>query len=586
MSYLIGVVILLGALIFIHELGHFLVAKACGVRVEIFSIGIGKKVLSFTRGETEYVLSLFPLGGYVKLTGQDPREEISEDLQLASFRHKPLWKRAAIVFAGPFFNIVLTIFIFLCLYLSKGLSVQAPTLTRVLKESPAFQSGFRSGDTILSINGQKVEEWQELQSWIKNSVGKTLNFKVLRKGESLPLLFSHRPTLGLSRNPIIGVLEEGGVIEGVEHQRRGPSIYIREGSWAAKRGLPSLLWVEKILVFEDPSSIDKDSSSKKVFEIYSYEDLKEAWENLTSKEEGTVVLEGRPLSLPKSPLLSNNEDSESPDDASPEEKEKQRFHLSWIEAKDALPQPLQKSGIVSSELVVSQIKEGSPAESLGLRPYDEILYLNHKKVQSFYDFKKRLQKLAVTQKPLSLTWLRSNQEMEVKFQPKEVETQDPLTQAALKEYQIGAAFLALPVPAERIRRKASNIFHAMMLSCEKTYLLTKSMILSFYYLITNKISHKTLGGPILVGKIAGESVQRGWEAFVKMMAFISLNLAVLNLLPIPILDGGHLLLFFIEAIRRKPLSLKVVEIWTTTGFFFLIGLAILVFFNDIDRVFF
>ena len=249
-----------------------------------------------------------------------------------------------------------------------------------------------------------------------------------------------------------------------------------------------------------------------------------------------------------------------------------------------MPATPEAAGIAASELVVLEVKDGTPASALGLKQGDEILSLNNEPVKSFLWFRERLQELAHDNTEIAISWRRGNEAQHASVKPEKVSTTDPVTEASKDQFQIGAAFLALPAAPLTYTLKANGIVDAMVLGWDKTVNLSISMVASFYYLATGEISPKTLGGPLLIGKIAGESVKQGWEAFLKMMAFISLNLFILNLLPVPVLDGGHLVLFAIEAVRRKPLSLKIVEVWTTTGFFLLMGLVAVVFFNDLSRL--
>ena len=246
MDTLISVVILLGVLVAIHEFGHFIVAKACGVRVETFSIGIGMKLLKFTRGETEYAISLIPLGGYVKLTGQDPREEVPPEFESRSFRHKPLYQRAAVVMAGPFFNAGLAAFILILLF-KVGIPVQSPVIGRILPGSSAERAGFRAMDHVTEItrgDGEVVpiREYSDLEKVVGESAGKSLTFKIERAGEGHAGTFNlgYTPVLGLERDSTLGVYKERGIISGAEKAAPAPVLGVVPGTWA--RRPPSAFW--------------------------------------------------------------------------------------------------------------------------------------------------------------------------------------------------------------------------------------------------------------------------------------------------------------------------------------------------------
>ncbi|MCB0392896.1 MAG: RIP metalloprotease RseP, partial [Bdellovibrionales bacterium] len=155
-------IILLGLLIFVHELGHFLVAKACGVRVEVFSLGFGKKILSYVYGDTTYCISIVPLGGYVKMYGDDPTASVPEDQKKWAFLHKPVSQRIAIVLAGPLMNLAFAFPLFLGIGYS-GEELASNQLGEIAIASPAYKYGFRSGDKIVSINNEEIKYWKEIQ---------------------------------------------------------------------------------------------------------------------------------------------------------------------------------------------------------------------------------------------------------------------------------------------------------------------------------------------------------------------------------------------------------------------------------------
>lgn len=578
MDYIISVVILLGVLVAIHEFGHFIIAKAFGVRVETFSIGMGKKILSFTRGETEYTISLIPLGGYVKLTGQDPREEVPPELEHRSFRTKPLYQRTAVVLAGPIFNAVLAVLVMIGLF-SHGMPVPTAQIARVLPGSRAESAGFRSGDEVVSINraGEtiKVREYSDLEKVVSSSIGQELSFQIQRtkandptQKESLNLAFA--PVMGWDRDSTLGVLSQRGVIEGVERSAPAPVVVPVAKSWAASKQIPFGFWISEL----SWQSAGATQSAK----LETFSDLVQAWAQAlaaqSSAERGAITLVGHKIMI-ESP------DAKSASTAAPEEL---RFTLDWLRAKDRPTADLASAGLASSELFVIDVKEGSPAQKLGLLKGDQIRSVNGEKALSFSNFRELIQRHAAAGQSLKIEWLRENQTMVAEIRPEVVSTRDPLTEAKKEQFQIGTAFMALQAAPTTYMLKAEGFGEAISLGFNKTVVLTTTMLKSFYLLATGEISPKTLGGPILIGKIAGESFRQGWVAFFRTMAFISLNLFILNLFPIPVLDGGHLVLFAIEAIRRRPLSIKIIEMWTTAGFFLLMSLVAVVFFNDLSRL--
>lgn len=579
LDYLLGFVILLGVLIFIHEFGHFIVAKACRVRVETFSIGMGKKFLRFRRGETEYALSLLPLGGYVKLLGQDPREEVPPELADRSFREKALWQRAAIVLAGPFFNAALAVAVFVGLY-QVGIPAQAPVLVRVLPNSPAAAAGFRSGDRVSAVEGGpegevRIRELADLERAIGEAADQPLTFRVERALGGSPdagverVQVAFTPILGPERDSSTGIIKTRGTIPGVEYAEPGPVLSVNESSWAAQRQVPNLFWVEEVIF---PSNGIEQS-----LKVESFADLERTWRKaagaLARTEQGKITLKGRRVILAP-------EGTKAPQ-TPPEE---QSFNLAWTSAREAIPASLEAAGIFSAELSITDVKPNSPADKLGLKAGDRITALNGQAVHGFQSFRTLLQKEAGAHHELKMSWVRAGKSMESTVRPELVDARDPFTEAKKSQFQIGAMFLPIQAPPPEVVVKGESLSDTVRLGFSKTVKLTASMLESFYLLAKGEISPKTLGGPILIGKIAGESFKAGPVPFLKMLAFISMNLCILNLLPIPVLDGGHLILYCIEAVRRRPLNLKVVEMWTTAGFFFLMGLIAVVFFNDINRL--
>ncbi len=228
---IVNFIIVLGILIFVHELGHFLVAKWLGIKVEKFSLGFGPKLIGYKWGETEYLLSAFPLGGYVKMFGEGgfteiemiekdyeleaeehrPKEEfkLSEADKARSFAHRPVWQRMAVVFAGPSFNMLFAWFLLIGLYLV-GIPIMKATIGEVFKDRPAAKAGLQKGDIITSVNGARVLQWEDFSAVVAAVKG-DVNLTVLRNGQSLsmtitPQLSEAKSIFGETiKKPIIGV---------------------------------------------------------------------------------------------------------------------------------------------------------------------------------------------------------------------------------------------------------------------------------------------------------------------------------------------------------------------------------------------
>ncbi len=346
----LSAIVLLGILIFVHEFGHFIFAKWLKVRVLKFSLGFGPKLVGRKKGDTEYVISAVPLGGYVKMLGEEPGEELKEEEKPFAYNHQPVWKRFLIVFSGPVFNLFFAAFIFAFIFLH-GVPVLLPEVGEVMEQSPARTAGLVKGDRITEISGVEIKQWDEMTSVIHKSPGKALGFKV-------------------------------------------------------KRG-------------SDFIDISVTPEKKKMKDIFGEE-----------KEIGLI----------------------------------------------------------------------------GIKPS-------------------------------------------------------------------GNSFI-----------KKEGISGALAGGITKTVDISVLTIVGIIKLIQRIVPAETIGGPILIFQMAGQQASLGAINFFVFMAVISINLGVLNLLPIPILDGGHLMFLTIEAIRRKPLSERVMIIAQKVGLAIIVTLMAFALYNDIMRI--
>ncbi len=191
MVTMIAGTILLGVLIFFHELGHFVVAKACGVRVLVFSLGFGPRIFGFRYGDTDYRLSLLPLGGYVRMYGDDMREEIPEEEKDNSFLHKPVLQKSAIAAAGPIANFILPIVVLFFVYWGAE-QVHNTVVGTVLPGGPAATAGLQPKDRIVSIDGQPVETFTEVQKIVESNPLQELAVEIERGEQKQTLTISPR----------------------------------------------------------------------------------------------------------------------------------------------------------------------------------------------------------------------------------------------------------------------------------------------------------------------------------------------------------------------------------------------------------
>ena len=186
MNSLLSFIVLLGLLIFVHEFGHFLFAKLFGVKVLKFSLGFGPKVYGRQYGDTEYLISAFPLGGYVKMLGEQPEEEVVAEDKERSFSAKPVWQRMIVVAAGPMFNLLFAVLLFFAIFAVVGLPDLVPgtTIGEVSPDSPAASAGLIAGDKIIAIDGKATEKWEDVSNLVATSEGRKLVLTILRDAKS------------------------------------------------------------------------------------------------------------------------------------------------------------------------------------------------------------------------------------------------------------------------------------------------------------------------------------------------------------------------------------------------------------------
>jgi regulator of sigma E protease len=556
MYYIVGIVLLLGILIFIHEFGHFYVAKLCGMKVITFSIGMGHKILKFTRGETEYVLSWIPFGGYVKILGQDPREEIPPEDQHRSFSKMPIWKRFAVVIAGPAANFILAFFVFWFLF-AKGFPSPSATIHFVHPGSPAAVAGLIPGDKITHISvgdsEANIRELQDLQRFLRLHDGTSVELMVDRNGIAHDLHAEAKQ--GKLLDPMTGLERESLTIPGIEFQSY-PAVYAIATNSALAKAFATSLPNEKEEFFVVESY---DYAGKKV-DVESSFQLQNAIQQAFNDKQ-PIKISIRTISLAADSKVS----------------EPQTLEFTPTQSD------FKAYGFTPAHLLVTQTMPDSAAEKLGLKAGDILLELNKVPMWTYTQFRSQLQEFAASGNGLHLKWLRHGQTMEGDFTPQHVDHENPVTQLKEKKFQLGAMFVAFgDTSFEKV--KAKSFGDGISLAWSKTIVMSQSIIESFTLLASGKVSMKAMGGPVMIGKIAGDSLKLGMDYFLKMLAFISLNLCIMNLLPLPVLDGGHIVLFAVEGIARRPMPIKFIEAWSTTGFFLLVGLALFVTFNDVSKL--
>jgi regulator of sigma E protease len=434
LTTVIGIVFGLGLMILVHEWGHFIVAKAFGVRVDVFSIGFGPRLFGVKRGATDYRFSALPLGGYVRMAGDNSFEERKKEPD--EVLSKPRWQRVLISLAGPAMNVLTALVIFTAVYMlgtEEYVFLSQPIqIAGVFKDSPAATAGFQPGDRIVELDGVKDPTWYRLRLDLLFSIpGNTLNAAVDRNGTLVPA---------------------------------------------------------KIVTGADEISA---------------------------------------VGYPVKP---------------------------WVAIQNVAP--------------------GTPAERAGLKVGDHILGLNGVELVNPADLSARIQRTGSA--PVQLLIERGGQQQSVKVSP-ELNASPNGGQT----WQIGVGIG--PEFPKAMRRY--SLFPAIGHSIEVTTFMAKQIVIVVGDLFRRKVLLKQLEGPLGIARDSGEAARTGPISLLLLMATISINLAVLNLLPIGPLDGGHIILLVIEGGIRRDLSLRFKERFVTVSVVFLLLVFAVVMYNDVLRLF-
>ena len=533
-------ILALGFLIFIHELGHFFAAKRCGIRVEKFSIGFGPRLIGFQRGETEYCISALPFGGFVKMAGESPEEQKGEEGEFAS---APVGHRIYVAIAGPVMNFITGIILFSCVYLVGldrgtmwlmemliGRSDRMAQIGLVAEDSPAKKGGIEPGDTIVSINDRKIKNWQDFNTTILTHPDEELKIVVSRDDQPKTLYVTPR---SLDRSGIGQIRVSARQAAMVES--------IPEGSAAATAGIQAADLIESIngrKIYHVPefgSGIWIPSNSFGSAHRRFYKEINE-------NQNGKIALGIR----------------------RGDESLNVSFPINWV--------------------VNAVVEEGSETEKVGIQSGDEIVSINGESIKNF-ELYPRLNELAARNpgQSIDIGLIRNGEQLTAALTPVLGGDENQLNLQGL-HWKLSLDGLALAVPSVPIPKY--NVITAVGEGVQTNWLILEMVVKVLKRLVTREVKTKHLTGPIGIVDATRRVVEFGLRSLLFFVGFISVNLAIVNLLPIPIADGGQILFFTLEKLRGRPLSIRKQMIIQQVSIVLLATLFLYITFYDILRVFF
>jgi regulator of sigma E protease len=538
-------IILVSSLIFVHELGHFMLAKAFGVKVLTFSLGFGPKILRFRGRETEYCIGVLPLGGYVSMLEESKAEVIHPEDRKRTLESLPVYKRLLIVLAGPAMNLVFPVLLYFSVFVSSA-TFLPPTVGVVLPGHPA-DGKLRPGDRIMSVNAEEVGTFDELKRIIARSPGKPLFFKVFRANHYVDVEVVPEETIERRELDIV---------------ERVGTIGIQPSAPAAVIGVPnpeSPAYRAGLRTFDVVTNVAGKP-------VRRYMDLEETLDQ--NLGETVPVTYMRPVTVPGA--LGGLADMAV-------------FETGVVAlTPDAAGEDLSgRTGIELADLYTSVVPQDSYFYKAGLRPGDKVLDLDGQALPAWSTFRERV--LAEPDRPHRIQYLaaRDGRPRYGTFQMRREDFTDANGQTFAR-YVLRLQHW-VPLAPEGPVEHPSPVSYAFSKAVQETTDVTRFIVVGIVRLFQGRLSLDSLSGPMTIYEVAGEEGRKGPDYFVWVMALLSINLGLLNLLPIPVLDGGHVVFFMAEAVLRRPLPLRFREVAHIIGMGVIILLMGLAFKNDVKK---
>ncbi len=617
-------VLLIGPLVTIHELGHFIVAKLTGVRVLVFSIGFGPKLIGFRRGETEYRLSVLPLGGYVRMYGDDVTADVPEHERHYAFLEKPYWMKVAIAFAGPAANLLLPLVIFFGLNLGEKTVVE-PVVGTVIVGEPGEQAGLRAGDRIVAVDGHPITLFDDVVEHIGARPNQPTVITVQRGEQRLDL----QATPSSAKNPDPTKKAPVGRL-GLMTTRQLPVVAVAAGSAAHAAGLRD---GDRVLSVDGAAVADRGSLLAAL--------------DAAAPDKNVVVVVERMVPASASPPV----DGAEPVAAGPPQKQTLTLTVAGprvavapdtptaphtpclddaCDLAPVAPTPAGTPTETTTETTTTETTAGAPVRDLRFAvlsdevkgPVQALLGQTRSAVQAAVAAQQQRRGIAAHEatvvavlpdSPAASKGLRANALRVVAVDGRPL-TQAHEVDAALQKDPdgihvlglvdddgLGTTFLlrmqkavgrgalgktpGIVLRAEQgdsvLSKRTVSVPEAAVLAVDDTGAAIGMIVGGLRMLVTGEVGLDQLGGPVLIATVAGDAAKAGPRLFLEMMCLFSVNLALLNLMPVPVLDGGHILLFTVEAVRRKKLSPQARIRATQVGLLLVGMLMAVALFNDV-----
>jgi len=535
-------VVLVSALIFVHELGHFAWAKVFGVKVITFSLGFGPKLLRFRGKETEYCIGLIPLGGFVKMLEETTNDPVLPEERHRTFESQALWKRILIVVAGPAMNLVFPIALYFSVFM--GQKQLLPPTVGVVLPGHAADGKLVPGDRILAVNGTEISTFAELSRIVRKNPGRELELRVFRDYGYVDVTITPEETVERYELDIVERVGRLGILPSLPR---------------AVIGVPdpdSLAYRAGLRTFDMVTQVGGRP-------IERFVDLEAAFRDNHGENTPVTYLRPQPIVGALGGLAD----------------------MAVFEAKVAnlAPDPTPgdlyaRTGIELADLYAAVVPDPALRQA-GLMPGDKVTDLDGEPLAAWSTFREHL--LDAPDQPHTLGWVREGRRMTGTIQMRREQWEDEYGQH-FDRYVMRTQHW-IPFAPEQLIENPAPLRYALRSAIEETTDVMRFISIGILRLVEGRISLSSLSGPITIYDVAGEAGARGTDYFVWVMALISINLGLLNLLPIPVLDGGHLLFLAIEAITRRPVPLRVREVASLVGMSFLFLLMGVAFKNDVER---